>query len=88
MLPEFTNEAFVDFNNPEIAAEMEKALSYVGSNLGKDYDLTIGGQKISTDGKILQKLNLPARVVPGGLAASGGLIATCVDGSMVAFGAE
>jgi outer membrane protein assembly factor BamB len=72
--------------------ESNTALIKAGDKLimgGGSYDGAQGVvYVVSTDGKILQKLNLPARVVPGGLAAGGGLIATCVDGSMVAFGAE
>ena len=52
MPSEFKNEAFVDFNNPKIAAEMEKALSKVSSSLGKEYPLIVGGERITTDGKI------------------------------------
>ena len=49
---EFTNEALVNFDNPEVAAEMQKAIDHVDSNLGKNYDLLIDGQRISTDDKI------------------------------------
>lgn len=49
---EFTNEAFVDFTNPEIAAKMEKALRKVSRELGKDYPLIVGGEQITTDDKI------------------------------------
>jgi 1-pyrroline-5-carboxylate dehydrogenase len=49
---EFKNEALVDFTNPEIAAKMEKALRQVGANLGKDYPLIVGGERITTDNKI------------------------------------
>lgn len=41
---------------------------------------------ISQDGKILQRFNLPSRLVPNGLAAAAGqVIAACVDGSLVAL---
>ena len=49
---EFVNEALVDFNNPEIAAEMEKALEKVRTELGREYPLVVGGEKITTEGKI------------------------------------
>ena len=49
---EFTNEAFVDFTNPDIAARMEKALRKVSGELGRDYPLIVGGEKITTDDKI------------------------------------
>ena len=39
------------------------------------------------DGKVIEQLTLPSQVVACGLAAAGGqLIASCVDGSVVAFG--
>jgi 1-pyrroline-5-carboxylate dehydrogenase len=49
---EFTNEALVDFTNPDIAAKMEKALRKVATNLGHDYPLIVGGERINTDAKI------------------------------------
>lgn len=52
MPTEFTNEALVNFNNAEMAAEMKKAIDYVGSNLGKNYDLLIDGRRVSTKDKI------------------------------------
>ena len=52
MPSEFVNEPFVDFNNPEAASEMQKALDHVAANLGQDYPLVIGGEKITTDTKL------------------------------------
>jgi 1-pyrroline-5-carboxylate dehydrogenase len=49
---EFKNEALVDFTDPDIAAKMEKALRNVSANLGKDYPLIVGGERITTDAKI------------------------------------
>jgi len=49
---EFKNEPFIDFTNPANRKKMEDALAHVKSNLGKDYPLVIGGEKITTTDKI------------------------------------
>lgn len=56
---EFKNEPFVDFKHPENARKMREALELVRGQLGREYDLVIGGQRIKTEGKI-RSLN-PAR---------------------------
>src|SRR5579863_8788782 len=60
----FANEPFVDFKQPENARAMRAALDRVGSQLGREYDLVIGGSRIRTAGKI-KSLNpaRPAQVV-------------------------
>jgi 1-pyrroline-5-carboxylate dehydrogenase len=60
----FTNEPFVDFKQPENARAMRDALDLVESQLGREYDLIIGGDRIRTEGKI-RSLNpaRPAQVV-------------------------
>src|SRR5580658_7712042 len=60
----FANEPFVDFKQPENARAMQDALDLVASQLGREYDLIIGGHRIRTDGKI-RSLNpaRPAQVV-------------------------
>ncbi len=55
----FANEPFVDFKNPESARAMQAALDHVASQLGREYDLVIGGRSFKTEGKI-RSLN-PAR---------------------------
>jgi 1-pyrroline-5-carboxylate dehydrogenase len=56
---EFVNEAFVNFAAPENARAMRTALEYVGQQLGREYDLIIGGHRERTTGKI-KSIN-PAR---------------------------
>jgi 1-pyrroline-5-carboxylate dehydrogenase len=60
----FRNEPFTDFKNPEIERAMHAALNHVGSQLGREYDLVIGGERFKTDEKI-RSLNpaRPAQVV-------------------------
>jgi 1-pyrroline-5-carboxylate dehydrogenase len=48
----FVNEPFTNFKAPENARAMLAALDLVSSQLGREYDLIIGGQRIKTDEKI------------------------------------
>ena len=58
MLPEYKNEAFTDFSDPENVKRMEEALAKVKSELGQLYPLVIGGEHIeSTPGGELQSIN-------------------------------
>lgn len=60
----FVNEPFVDFKLPENARAMQAALNHVAAQLGREYDLIIGGRRLRTEGKI-RSLNptRPAQVV-------------------------
>ena len=49
---EFVNEAFVDFTRPENRKAMEEALAQVRGMFGREYPLTIGGERITTTEKI------------------------------------
>ncbi len=55
----FVNESFFDFKNHDNIRKMEAALERVRGQLGREYDLVIGGHRIKTQGKI-RSLN-PAR---------------------------
>src|SRR5689334_8414531 len=48
----FTNEPLVDYRKPENVRGMREAIAYVRSQLGREYDLVIGGQRIKTAEKI------------------------------------
>jgi 1-pyrroline-5-carboxylate dehydrogenase len=60
----FVNEPFVDFNSPENERAMRAALEKIGLQLGREYSLMIGGERVKTEGKI-RSLNpaRPAQVV-------------------------
>src|ERR1035437_5015693 len=60
----FVNEPFVDFKTPENARAMKSALDEVASQLGREYDLIIGGRRLKTQDKI-RSINpaRPAQVV-------------------------
>ena len=49
---DFINEPFVDFKTPENARAMHAALDQVAAQLGREYDLVIGGRHLKTEGKI------------------------------------
>ena len=48
----FTNEPLADFRREENERAMREALAKVGSELGREYGLTIGGQRVYTAEKI------------------------------------
>jgi 1-pyrroline-5-carboxylate dehydrogenase len=48
----FKNEPLTDFSNPENARQMRAAIAKVRSQLGREYDLVIGGQRVRTTDKI------------------------------------
>ena len=48
----FANEPFIDFKVPENARKMQTALELVAGQLGREYDLVIGGQRVKTKDKI------------------------------------
>ena len=60
----FRNEPFIDFKHPDKARAMRAALEQVAGQLGREYDLVIGGERFKTEGKI-RSLNpaRPAQVV-------------------------
>jgi len=52
-LPKFKNEPLSDFKgNPRQRQEMEKALEEVRKELGREYDLVIGGERVKTQDKL------------------------------------
>ncbi len=55
----FKNEPSVDFSNPENTRRMRAAIEKVRNELGREYDLVIGGRRVKTDEKT-QSLN-PAK---------------------------
>jgi 1-pyrroline-5-carboxylate dehydrogenase len=59
MPSEFRNEPFTDFSREENARAMRAAIEKVKSQLGRDYPLVIGGERILT-GRTFESLN-PAR---------------------------
>ncbi len=58
-VPEFTNEPFVDFSNPDNRKKMEEALKKVHAEFGREYPMWIAGKKSITTGK--RKSTNPSR---------------------------
>ena len=60
----FANQPFTNFKTPENHRAMQAALDHVAGQLGREYDLIIGGRSLRTEGKI-RSLNpaRPAQVV-------------------------
>jgi 1-pyrroline-5-carboxylate dehydrogenase len=56
MPAEFRNEPFTDFTKEENAQAMRDAIKKVQSELGREYPLVIGGERITT-GDILESIN-------------------------------
>ena len=52
MPAEFRNEPLTDFNKEENAQAMRSALDKVKSQLGSEYPLVIGGDRVTTDAKL------------------------------------
>lgn len=52
MATEFSNEPFTDFSKLENAQAMRAALEKVKSELGREYPLVIGGERLMTDAKL------------------------------------
>lgn len=52
VLGPFQNEPFTDFSKGENARAMREAIAKVRSELGREYDLVIGGELVKTAGKI------------------------------------
>lgn len=58
-LPPFRNEEFLDFTESENKRRMEAALAHVESQLGRSYDMVIGGKRVPSS-KTVTSVN-PAR---------------------------
>src|SRR4026208_351994 len=52
MPTEFRNEPFTDFSKEENAEAMRSALEKVGAELGREYPLVIGGERVATESKL------------------------------------
>jgi 1-pyrroline-5-carboxylate dehydrogenase len=53
-LPEFRNEPLSDFKrNPEQKRKMTEAVDRVRGELGRDYDLVIGGERVRTEDRLV-----------------------------------
>jgi 1-pyrroline-5-carboxylate dehydrogenase len=85
-LPPFVNEPFLDFTQPEVKRRMEMALAQVEAELGREYDLVIGGKRLQTDEKI-RSINpaRPAQLVGLHQMADSTHVETAVTAARAAF---
>jgi 1-pyrroline-5-carboxylate dehydrogenase len=61
---EFVNEPFIDFSQPVNRKRMEEALKKVAGELGREYPMCIGGQKvITTEKKASTNPSHPSQVI-------------------------
>src|SRR5215831_14601745 len=51
--PVFRNEPATDFSRGEVGREMRRALENVQGQLGREYDLIVGGHRVRTEDKIV-----------------------------------
>jgi 1-pyrroline-5-carboxylate dehydrogenase len=71
MVSEFRNEPLTDFGKPENAKAMEAALAKVKSELGRDYDLIIGGERRKTQARIRSIDPSHPKTIVGNVAKAG-----------------
>src|SRR6202453_3853086 len=83
---EFVNEAFTDFSKPENKAAMVAALAQVKAMFGREYPLTIGGERVFTVAKT-ESLNpsQPEQVIGVFQKATVEMANTAVDKAHAAF---
>jgi 1-pyrroline-5-carboxylate dehydrogenase len=55
-LPAFQNEPYTDFSAPATRRPMDEALAKVRAELGREYELSIGGERLKT-GDLLRSVN-------------------------------
>ncbi len=83
----FRNEPFIDFSRHENAQAMRDALTRVGDQLGHEYPLVIGGERVHTGGKIESRNPArPAQVVGVHQKAGAEQAEPAVQAALAAFG--
>ncbi|HXZ20095.1 MAG TPA: L-glutamate gamma-semialdehyde dehydrogenase [Candidatus Acidoferrales bacterium] len=83
---EFRNELFTDYSKPANRAAMEAALLKVRSQLGREYPLLIGSERVTTGGKITStNPSRPSEVIGIFSAAEAEHVNKAVDAAHKAF---
>ncbi len=82
----FVNEPFLDFTDASVERKMLDALAAVEAELGQEYDLVIGGQRVRTSDKI-RSINpaRPAQVIGLHQAATAEHAQPAMDAAQKAF---
>src|SRR5215471_21245 len=82
----FSNEPFIDFTVAENRRAMLDALDKVKGELGREYDIIIGGRRIRTEGKIISvNPARPKQVVGIHQRAEADLAETAMQAALAAF---
>jgi 1-pyrroline-5-carboxylate dehydrogenase len=85
-VPEFTNEPFVDFSQPQNQKAMQDALAKVAGELGREYPMYIGGQKVFTTEKMMStNPSRPSQVIGVFQKANADQAAQAVETAYAAF---
>jgi 1-pyrroline-5-carboxylate dehydrogenase len=82
----FQNEPSVDFSHPENARRMKAAIEHVRNELGREYELVIGGRHLKTAEK-MQSLNpaKPSEIVGIHQAAGASEVGPAMQAALKAF---
>ncbi|MGI4829142.1 MAG: L-glutamate gamma-semialdehyde dehydrogenase [Janthinobacterium lividum] len=85
-LPPFKNEPFTDFSTPETKRSMQDAFARVRSELGRSYDLIVGGHRLR-EGEAFQSTNpaRPSEIIGNHIAAEPALADKAVAAATKAF---
>jgi 1-pyrroline-5-carboxylate dehydrogenase len=83
---EFKNEPSIDFSNPDNTRRMRAAIEKVRNELGREYDLVIGGRRVKTTEKT-ESLNpaKPSEVVGIHQAAGAAEVEPAIQAALKAF---
>lgn len=86
MLTPFRNEPLVDMTDPQLQSRMRSALRQVEAELGRDYPLVIGGERITTGSWITSRNPAQPDQVVGRVAkATPELVNSAVEAAQHAF---
>ena len=82
----FKNEPFLDFSDPENRRQMLAALEQVGSQLGRDYDMVIGGRRVASS-SVITSINpaSPTQIIGRHAEAEDSHVAEAIDAAQKAF---
>jgi 1-pyrroline-5-carboxylate dehydrogenase len=82
----FTNEPFLNFNDPATTRSMQQALAAIHAQLGREYPLVVGGKPLPTENKITS-INpaRPAEIVGLHQAANASHVELAMAAAQTAF---
>jgi 1-pyrroline-5-carboxylate dehydrogenase len=85
-IPKFKNETVLDFSKPSNRKRQEQALAKARAELGKEYPLVVGTERITTDQKFASlNPSKPSEVVGNFQKADAGIANKAMDVALAAF---